>query len=534
MIKNVFLPEKIGSYYFFPQRLIGIDIGKTQITATQVYCKARQRTIEKILYEPLGITGSYQERVSTALRSLFARVDSYDVIRSTFPASMAFFKEITVPFTERARIALMYEYEVAPLLPFSLENAVTDFIITAVDAAENKAQILVAAVQKQHLAELLAMFDAAEISPAQVTVDLFALYGLYRELPTAYEQKGSVALISLGFSTTRIAFLHDGQLKFIRVIQSGIGSLAKSLGSELSISAIEAHEQLLRFGLDHTDAHFRAALNKALAELLDPIKFTVESFAQKTSGHIEQVILTGGGAEVAGMKAAFERYLHTETTVFPVEEIGAIAHTTVADKESITQMAVMSLSVALPNPLTEDTNLRSKEFSVPDGSLFLKQIGASVGLVLLILGLLIGNNFWQQRQLSTALNRSQKELVTALTEKQNLGVTASNPNDALDEARGKVEEQERIWFAFTSRTRASFLTNLQKLSTAIDKESLRLSLKKLFMAHDTIRLEGEVKDIPALILLEQELQSTGLGVFASPQEPKFDITIALKKEGAGS
>jgi type IV pilus assembly protein PilM len=532
MIKNVFLPEKIGAYYFFPQRIIGIDIGKTQITASQVYCKAKQRTIERIISEPLPSAGSYQERVSLALRSLFTRIDSYDVVYSTFPASLAFFKELTVPFIERERIALMYEYEVGPLLPFPLDNAVTDFIITKVDAAENRAHILVAAVQKQHMAELLAMFQAADIAPDKVTVDLFALYGLYRELPAGHEHTGNVALINLGFSTTRIAFIHQGQLKFIRVIPSGIGSLAKSLGTELSIAALDAHEQLLRFGLDHTDAHFRAALNKTFVEFIEPIRFTLESFAHKTNqGHIEQILLTGGGAEVTGMAPAFERHLHIDTALFPIEEIGAISQVIVSDKESLTQVAIMSLSVALSTSTIENSNLRTKEFTVSDNSLFLKQIGVSASLILLTLGLLIGNNFWQQRRLNTALTKAQKELVTTLTETQNLGVTASTPSEALDEARSKVEEQERIWFAFTARTRSSFLMYLQKLSTAIDKESLRLSLKKLMMTHETIRLEGEVKDIPALILLEEELQATGLGVFVSPQEPKFDITITLKKEG---
>jgi len=535
MIKNVFLPEKIGSYYFFPQRIVGLDIGKTQVTATQVYCKGKQRTIEKVVTEVLPATGTYQERASAALQALVGRLDSYDALYSSFPASMTFFKELTVPFTTREQISLMYEYEVAPLLPFSLDNAVTDFIITASDPATNSAQILVAAVQKQHLAELLAMFDGAGITPDRVIVDVFALYSLYKELPSAHVEQENMVLVNLGVSSSRIAFMVNGQLKFVRALPQGIAALAKALAQELDLSPADAHEQLMRFGFEQTDAHRIAALSKILSNYADQLSFTLESFAQKTeSRRTNKIIVTGGGAQIRGIAFALERHLHIPVALFPVQEIASLSHVHIKDPEMVTEQAVMSISIALPTPTIEGTTLRTKEFSVSDESLFLKQIGTSVALIALTLGLLIGNNIWQQRKLNQALTKAQKELVTTLTEAPNLGVTASNAAEALEEAKSKVDEQERIWFAFTSRTRSSFLMYLQKLSTAIDKDSLRLSLKKLSMTHDTIRLEGEVKDIPALITLEEELHATGLGFFTSPQEPKFDITISLKKEGVGN
>ncbi len=134
MIKNILLPEKIGSYFFFPQRILGFYIGKTMVTAAQVYCKGSQRTIEKtftalIPPEP----AEFQPWVSAAVTQILSQADKYDAVYSSFPSSMAFFKELTVPFTSREKIALIYEYEIAPQLPFGLDAAVLDFVITRTD-----------------------------------------------------------------------------------------------------------------------------------------------------------------------------------------------------------------------------------------------------------------------------------------------------------------------------------------------------------------------------------------------------------------
>ena len=63
MIKNVFIPEKIGSYYLFPKRIIGFDVGKTNVHACQLYMYGNKITIEKCLEERIapGENADYPE-----------------------------------------------------------------------------------------------------------------------------------------------------------------------------------------------------------------------------------------------------------------------------------------------------------------------------------------------------------------------------------------------------------------------------------------------------------------------------------------
>jgi len=53
MIRGVIFPEKIGSYYLFSKRIIGIEISKESVTATKTVLKGRVCIIEKSVTENL-------------------------------------------------------------------------------------------------------------------------------------------------------------------------------------------------------------------------------------------------------------------------------------------------------------------------------------------------------------------------------------------------------------------------------------------------------------------------------------------------
>src|SRR5579859_2297608 len=214
MIKNLFLPEKIKNYYLFPKRVIGFDIGKTYIRATQAYINGKTTTIEKVITQPLPTGGDYTERVSLGIKSILNSMDKYDAIYTALSSSMVVFKELTLPFTTKEKIALVVSYEVESSLPFTLDSSVIDFIITKTYA--DRSDVVVAAVQKQHIAEHLALFEAAGVQANKILVDLFSLYSLMLQKPDYAHSKEAQAVIDIGFSATNIAYIQSGQLKFIR------------------------------------------------------------------------------------------------------------------------------------------------------------------------------------------------------------------------------------------------------------------------------------------------------------------------------
>ena len=78
MIKDVFIPEKIGSYYVFPQRVLGFDIGKTHVYATQLYLRGTHITIEKFFQEHIEADTNipFAERAGKAVAAVIKQADS--------------------------------------------------------------------------------------------------------------------------------------------------------------------------------------------------------------------------------------------------------------------------------------------------------------------------------------------------------------------------------------------------------------------------------------------------------------------------
>jgi Tfp pilus assembly PilM family ATPase len=121
-LKNVLIPEKVGSYYLIPQRIVGFDINKTSIHVTQLLLHGKHISLEKFIDQPLELeaTAPYQERVSKTIKTILTKLDRYDALRTSISSSMAIFKELTLPFTDSEKISMVLNYEIEPFLPFPI------------------------------------------------------------------------------------------------------------------------------------------------------------------------------------------------------------------------------------------------------------------------------------------------------------------------------------------------------------------------------------------------------------------------------
>ena len=176
MIKNIFLPEKIGNYYLFSKRIVGVDIGKTHVNTALLHMHGKIITIENCFEEKIknGPAGTHDKRIVEALKIIFERLGSHDAVYTTLSSSLVVFKKLKLPFTSHEKIEMVVNFEVEPLLPFSIQEAIVDFIVTKKTPEEKSSDILVAAVQKKHIVHCLEIFGDAEIFVDKIVVELFA------------------------------------------------------------------------------------------------------------------------------------------------------------------------------------------------------------------------------------------------------------------------------------------------------------------------------------------------------------------------
>jgi type IV pilus assembly protein PilM len=531
MITDIFIPEKIGTYYLVSKRIIGFDITKTYVYASQIYLSGKIISLEKFYQEPINTdaTRPYVERVSEAIKSIMNQAPRCDEIRTALSSTTAVFKELTLPFIDVEKITAVLNFEIEHYLPFSTQEAVVDFVITHVNTTEKTSNIFVAAVQKQYIAEHLSYFEEAGYSPQVITIDLFDLYGLYREIP-AYRANKVVALIDIESNVTRIAFIVDQQLKLTRTIAKGINTIARKIAQDQNIPHSKVLEDLIRFGLEkHEDSVYRSAAEQAMNGYFKEIQFTLQSFITQTKEQkIDTIFLLGRGSEVHNIEQYIRAALNTDCILFDGNELLKTASVQMKSAARIPLTNIMSLSTAFPSSLMERFNLRQKEFSFPKAPLFYAQFFTGISLILFIFIFLFTHSYWQTYRLKSLARSMEQSVVARL---RDLGLTdAKEFSKALKDAEEKVEREEELWFAFSHQARFSFLKTLQDLSTAIDRKGIGLNLKKLIITAHEITLEGEIKGFEELKTFERELHASKLFSFVPTlQELKFNIKLSLKK-----
>lgn len=533
ILKKLFLPEEINNYYLFSKRILGVDIGKTHVNVTQISLAGKAITIEKNVSELIepGQAGSNGERAALALKKAIAQCDKYDEIRTALSSAQIVFKELSLPFTTRGKIEKIVAFEVEPLLPFTLADGALEFIITQVNQEQQSAHVLVAATQKQYIAQHLQIFELAEIKPNIITVDLLSVYSLYQSIPKFAAREGIVALVDLGFNSTRIACMYKNQLRTIRTINKGISSLAKAIADSMGITPAQALENIIRFGLRETDSpQYHKAIHDALSALWSDVSFTFSSFAHqmKQPGGIEMALLLGGGAQMRGLPEFVSGTMGIPCELFDGGQLADLPTVTLKNKIDLTTNSMISLSAALPTPTMQDFNLLSADLSQTEQSLANKQIVVAAFLSCILLVSLIIYTFAATSRLSWAVNAAEAEAVTAIKE-QFPDVSSGKLDDAKDEAAEEVEKEEKTWGAFSNRVRSSDLQYLFELTNKIDKQSIGLNVEEIKFSENTLILKGHVDSYDAFRNLRKALRESDL--FGPPIDPKeeldFTMTIPL-------
>ena len=532
-LKNIIIPERIDSYYLISQRVVGLDITKTEVNASKIFYKGSSITLEQFITVQLDTDQSktYEQRVTAALKTIVKQVGSCDLVRSSLSSSYVIFKELTLPFSDTEKIAKVLPFELEPFLPFSLAQSVTDFIV--IESTTNQATILAAAVKREYIQQHINLYAQSGITPDVITVDLFDLYGLYKFIPLYAHSKKTVALLDMGITETRIAYLDKGRLSFVRTLPQGLSHLVKEIAKHENISPVQAQEQLIRFGFDaNNDESYTKALEDTFKPFLDKIQFTLQSFASrlKSGGQLDQLLLLGAGSEVSGICRFINNSIKAKCQLFDCNDLLSIKSISLKKGHKIPQSNILSVGTALITPVIKSFNLAKEDMLADKKDLFAKQFFTGIGLIVVLFMLLIGNSWWQIRRLSKASKKLSNAIVSTLKKS---GLTDERRlKKALADAQQNVHKQETIWFAFSARTRFSMLKYLETLSNAIDRIGVGLKLEKLTISEkdNTISLQATVRDFDALKVLEKELKQSNLFTYVpSLQNTKFTISLPLKK-----
>lgn len=540
MIKHIFLPEHISGYYLLPQKVLGLSIDQDGIRACKVKVQGSGIQIEEFLFEQLGFSPEekYEESVKIALQNIIKKCGSYQQIRVAPPRDKVVFKELTFPFVEPNKVSMVLGFELEPLIPFPLDQAVYDFVVTQKDVENKQLTVMAAVVQRKDITNLLTLFTEAGIAPQSVVIDSLSLYSFMQQNPAYSASTDNQVLINLGSHETSILAVNGTQLSQVRTINSGL----LKLGSHADVErALRYESEKDSDDVDNTDGH-KDILVK-INEFFNKIAFTLTSFQAQGASKISKIILTGEAASLNHLCEFSKHKLGIDCELFDVKQLTSHKNLSVKKKNVIEQANVPVAAIACPTTKMLGFNLLNSFFKTSNKTVVTSQLIASIVLVTLIFGSFFTYYYMKYSSLAGEIKKSSTELNRTMKNTFDIQ-KSSSPAALVANAKRKIAEEEALWFSFSKQTRFSFLEYLQELSVRIDRQSLGIQFKKLSMNDEKITLEGQVSGhgFKSLLLLEESLKESPLLQTATiPEElEKYDrksnttsfiVNITIPKEG---
>jgi type IV pilus assembly protein PilM len=484
MIKEIFLPERIGSKRLLSQHIAGIALQEDSVQLAIVYSKRSGSVVENLVLQNIeqGPEDTYPVRAAQALKHFLPQIKHVDQIRASIPASIVTFKELQMPFTDSEKIRMVIDYEIESMLPFSPSEAVIDFITTKKIPDQGASQVFVAAVRNQDLESFLDIYKQAGIEPSHITIDLFAAYGLYQQIQDYSSITQGSTLINIDETSTQIAFLQNSELRLTRSIPRGFTSLVKNISEETKIPEEEVIQKFISQGIKiGNDDPFNKAVSKHLINFLNDIQFTLNSFSLKLNFYegVNRLLFSGKFINIKNFIEFCTNTLQIPCEIFDCKKLFVKSRikTKIKDIRVVWSNFIIALGTALPPEQQSDFDLRRKNFVLPNITLITKQLVTAVIVILFMLITIGINGYVQIAKLKSNFNAAQRhgiERIKSIFPKEKL-VKSQSLSAVVQSAEQILKDNQKLYAPFL-KEKMNALDIIFELTDILDKSIYNVSL----------------------------------------------------------
>lgn len=495
MIFPYFLPEHIGASFLHSRSSAAVFITKRFVRVAVVRAVRTQRFIEKLIEEPIvqNTESSREELVAQALARACEQIPGRQKVISLFPSAQAVNKMVRVPLMSEEKVKMIIPFEIEGSLPFALNEASIDSLITSTNPEAATAQALVVATRKSLIEQHRALYQQSGLQPSVLTTELVALIGLFTDALPSLTLTGNAVIICIEEENTHILVMKAQSVVMVRTLVQGV--------------------------LEQWNPE----------EIVRTVEYCVQALPSDERSAI-RYILCGSGIEHKELCSQLTDLLRVEVELLTINKIlhSGIVHST----ERLTAPFLLPIAAALPASKTDSFNVDQEARELQQKRYILTNAAYALGITLLLFLTLFTTRFFVTRSLKREASASEQEAIDLLKTRLNLKDLPRNATLEMvnGRARATVANQEEIWFSLSGKNRSTALLALQELSRHVDREKMGLNLQEITISENTgtMTLKGEVRDFPELsMLLEGLRKSDFFKNIPSLQEKKFTAKISL-------
>jgi general secretion pathway protein L len=476
------------------QLTVGLDLGCESIK--RVRLRSSFRTVEVVDFTRIPVPGDDRqrpERVAEALQQLEGDQPA-DLVATGLPGDEVALHLLSLPFSDRKRIAQTIGLELESQIPFSLNEIVFDYLQCG-QTDQGGARLLLAFCQIERMARWLEVYNSAGLDPRLIGPDCLAYTSLVDELSPPDDER-TVAVVDIGHRLTSLCIIGPDGAEFARTISGGGLEITSRLAEAFKVNAAKAEAGKRRSGFVESDgrtattpeqALISDAVKRATSSIVRELRQTFSSHYTAVKRPIKKVWLCGGTSAVENLDWYLSGELDVEVDRIRSEhfDLPGVEHLENGDDDAGGNTWVKALGLALhahQGGRRDFLSLRKGPFSHKGDFEIMRGKIVHVAVALLILAFLaIGYAVTSYLSLSSAeskLNTRMKETTKAI-----IGREINDPEVAISIIKERLSPEGDLLPRHTA------LDVLREVHDRIP-EDLELKMKYIKISPKKIQIGG--------------------------------------------
>jgi len=365
LVQSQFLNKKDGS-------VLGIDIGQSAIKVVQL--KNEQGVAVLETYGEIAL-GPYKDSIvgqavhldpETTAKALKELLQGAGVTSTTcgvaVPFASSLVKLIEVPALDAKQLQTVIPIEARRYVPVPITEVQLDWFVVpeteqrlfegqsegdeAAMTALEKRMVLVVAMHNSLLQAHAKVLQLAGLKPMFYEIEAFSV------MRSSVERTLTpVAVVDIGAASTKMYVIELGIILASHVVQKGSGDITKTLSNTTHVSMLKAEEMKRAPGLLSGEGASGGGATHATTLVLEQVfaemRRVLSGFERRYNRAVSKVVLTGGGATLAGIDTFASSQLELEVEIaHPFARVQAPAFLDTTLKDSGVDFSV-AVGVAL-------------------------------------------------------------------------------------------------------------------------------------------------------------------------------------------
>lgn len=530
-------------------RIVGLDIGSYSIKGVAIDVGFRQLELLSFFEEKLPQEVK-TETIQKTLQSLFVQnyiLPSFKIV-SAVNGTYVSSRFITLPFSDKTKVAQTLPFELEEHIPFGLDQIIFDHHIVL--SEDKSSKVLVLFTPKEVIQKHLSLFEGLDMSPEILTSGASALSNL-----TSLEEEGSkemYAMVDIGHTQTSVCVIEDSSIRLLRTLSCAGKVITETIQQDYSLSYEEAQKAKIENGFVLTDQtkvtkdqiRFSDCIKKSLTPLITHLNQTFQSLRTEGKGMVRKVFMTGGTSLLRNLGHYLSNELQLEVEHLKCLNAFTMNHIAVTDENNAKASMALALSLGFVGQRhSEQFNFRKNEFSRTQGGLLGKEMKYFLVLGGIVLAILFTHIIAHTVILSTSFNHIQSEL-TALAKKFPIDIPLETLNHPT-QLRAYLNKQEREHkekieaLGGQKREGLTPLGVIKEISSMVPKKVL-FDVRELMIVENHIKIKAISDSFNSIDNMEKSFRNNSnftavtkgtVSTASDGTHKEFTFTFDIKKRG---